>query len=129
MGDQRYVVVRLAGDLFGLRIGSVERILPGRPSHHGDRPVMGLATVMGEPVTAIDLRVRLDYEPTVRPGNWVVVSADGKRMALKVDAVDGILTFSEVDIDARPDTVSPVSGVARNGHDRVAILEAERLAA
>lgn len=128
MGDQRYVVVRLDGDLFALRIGSVERILPGRLCHHGDRPLMGIATVMGEPVTAIDLRSRLSYEPTLRPGSWVVVNTEGHKMALKVDGVDGILTFSDLDIEANP-AASVVSGVARNGYDRVSILEADRLAA
>jgi chemotaxis signal transduction protein len=92
--------------------------------------MLGLSTVHGEPMPTLDLRVRLEYEATVRPGSWVVVSSDGRRTALKVDSVDGILSFSDVDIEASPASADPaVEGVARHGHERVVILEADRLVA
>ena len=135
MGDQKYVVFRVANELFGLPIGVVERILPAQRTTrvpHMPPMIIGVFSLRGETIAAVDMRMRFDLEASVRDGSFVVFLSGADRVALKVDGVDGILTFSKSDIDSKCDFLRDkqddfLAGVARNGEERVVLLEPDNL--
>lgn len=105
MAEAKYVVFKLEGERYGIPIDKVERILDNQsPTKIPRTPkmVMGVFELRGETLAAVDLRTRLDFAPKEGRANFIVVSGPFGRTALRVDAVDGIETFEEGEIDESP---------------------------
>jgi purine-binding chemotaxis protein CheW len=118
----RYLMIHLGQERYGLPVGCIERILPlrpitplpGAPAH-----VPGAVCLVGEVLTLLDLGqllgvVREDEAPGA---HLVVVDTRGLRVALRVEQVLGVVEVTEVtpwagdgDSWLKPDQVFGVAG-------------------
>jgi purine-binding chemotaxis protein CheW len=90
--------------------------------------VRGLINLRGQIVTAIDLRRRLGLTPLGaddRPMNVVIRSDDGA-VSLLVDEIGEVVEMDDADLEAPPETLSPVIREAITGirpmRDRLLLL-------
>jgi purine-binding chemotaxis protein CheW len=95
-----------AGSLVcGLSIESVAetmRPLPIEPISGMPELVSGLSIIRGAPLPVVDLARLLGDESNTRPGRFVVVKTDGRRLALAVSEVIGIRTLDATSLGGLP---------------------------
>ena len=92
MDGGRSLICRVLNRLCALPLQHVietMRPLPVEPLAGVPRPVTGVAIIRGAPVPVVDLAWVLAAEES-HPGRFVTVDADGRRVALAVDAVVGV---------------------------------------
>lgn len=129
MAENKYVVFKVADELYSLPIEDVERILPEEPVTRLPRTpkmFMGIFDLRGQTVPTIDLRLRFELEPSVESGNFVVVQTRDGRCAWRVDSVDGIVTLQEKDVDDSPEIFDRkgddfMAGIGKQG-DRLMVM-------
>jgi purine-binding chemotaxis protein CheW len=102
MRETKYVVFQLDKERYGLPIDSVERILPSQ--HVTKIPktpkmMLGVFDMRGETIAVLDARQRFGMKEWEDGRNFVVVTTDSGRCALKVDVVVGINSYAEEQID------------------------------
>jgi purine-binding chemotaxis protein CheW len=94
--------------------------------------LLGIISVRGAIIPVVDLRLRLQL-PAPAPGRrarTLVVMRDNQRYGLLVDAVGGVVRFSQSEIEPAPTTLvsqdaSYLSGIARQGEgadERIVVL-------
>ncbi len=133
MNEARYVVFRLDDERFGLPVGKVTRILNGQAGHSGpDDAFVGWAEVERTTVPVLDTRFLFGFKPRLGVSRLVVVGTAFGAVALKVDSVEGIVDFTEDEIDRSAvsdegDEEKFVIGLARQGDELVALLEADKV--
>lgn len=135
MAESKYIVFELASEYYGLPIEHVERILPTQnptrvPKAH--EMFLGVFDLRGETVPAIDLRTRFDFEKREGESNFVVIHSSVGRCALRVDRVDGIVTFEDADIDRNAEMLKNkdddfVAGVGKNGERLVVLVNCDNI--
>jgi purine-binding chemotaxis protein CheW len=129
----RFLVVRIAGDRFGVRMDGVREVvvacparrLPGRPA----ASVAGLVMVRGEVVVAIDAAHRLRLPAPDPAGRLVLVDVDGSPRGLLVEATENILVL-EADAVSPPPAGADghmVSGIGTTPDGLVLLLDLERM--
>lgn len=111
MNESRQLCTFLLEDIFyGIDVTRVQEVIRSlemtrvalAPAH-----IRGLINLRGQIVTAIDMRNRLglpDRDGDALPMNVVVRMADGG-VSLLVDEIGDVVTVSEDEVEAAPDTV------------------------
>lgn len=135
MEDRKHVVFNLAGELYGLPIESVERILTDQKTTKIPRTpkmVLGVFELRGETIAAVDLRQRFGFPEREEAGNFVVALTQKGRVALRVDGVDGIYDFSEENADEAPQMIKGqddefLAAVGKQGDRLVVLLEPDHV--
>ena len=87
------------------------RPLPVEPLAGVLRPITGVAIIRGAPVPVVDLAWVLAAEES-HPTRFVTVDADGRRVALAVDAVVGVRTMPAGDLHDLPPLLRDASADA-----------------
>lgn len=135
MAEGKYVVFRLADELYGLPIDSVERILEDQTPVRIPRTpkmVLGVFDLRGETIGALDLRARFEFPESKGESNMVVVNCSAGRCALRVDGVEGIYDFAQDQIEASPTFTKGqddafLAGVGKRGDKLIVMLDIEHL--
>ncbi|MBS1707954.1 MAG: purine-binding chemotaxis protein CheW [Armatimonadetes bacterium] len=135
MNETKFVVFQLEGDKFGIPIDAVERIMADqKPTRIPRTPAMllGVFDLRGEAVAAVDLRLRFDFPERPGTANFIVVTSERGRVALRVDKVDGIMALEEGSIEDSPEMLRTkdddfMSGVAKNGEELIVLLEPDNV--
>ena len=127
------VTVRLGPAEFGIPIQHVREVLrvpPIAPVPFTPEALRGLVSVRGALLPVVDLGIRLLGAPAARPGRLAVVQRpDAPEMvALLVDAVTGLETFSEARLRPMPPELEAAlpegiaAGVVSRGPGRLVTL-------
>jgi purine-binding chemotaxis protein CheW len=124
--------VAIGGELFGLdimRIREIVRPIPTTPIPGSPVGVVGVIRLRGLVLPVVDLRARFALsaaKPKADEQRFVVVTVDGRRIALVVDRVGDVVTVSRRDIRLARDTLSGASARFFVGivtfHDRIVLL-------
>lgn len=100
----------LAGEMFGFPVMGVQEVMndqPITPVPLAPAHVVGLLTLRGEIMSAIDLRRLLGCAP--RPdgkrAKLVIIRGEGRRVGLIVDAIGDVLELPPTDWQAPPETM------------------------
>jgi purine-binding chemotaxis protein CheW len=101
----------VGGETYGLDILHIREIIkmveitevPRVPSF-----LLGVISVRGLVIPVLDLRrrLRLDDTPLTRAARILVADRDGEPFGLLVDAVTGVVRFSDAEIEPPPSTLS-----------------------
>lgn len=132
---ERWLVVRVAGERFGLPVSAVQEIvgvggiskIKGAPF-----PVRGSVNLRGASIPVLDLGLRMGLEPAeVIDSRLVVVRSRGRRIGLLVDAVERLASVSAEAIQPLPDATrtpssSCVGGVMEEESGLALLLDVER---
>ena len=93
----------------------------------------GVASLRGDILSVVDLRIFLGLEPTPAAGRMLVLRlpAEDFSLALLVDAVDGIVTFDEEAVHPPASTLEGplapfLSGMSVVGDQLIAVLDLDR---
>ncbi len=131
--------LELAEERYGVRIAHVAEILLPRPLTPVPRTpafLLGVVSLRGAVLPVLDLARYLGLEGAVRPeGSRILILRDGdERVGFWVDAVRGVVRFSEEDVEATSFVASVDRRFLRGiGYDRegnlVALLNEECLCA
>lgn len=135
MPGNKYLIFRLNKQKYGLPINRIDRVLDDQTMTllpHVPKMVMGGFEHRGELIAAIDLRVRLNFEPSSLPANYLILAGEFGRAALRVDGVDGIETFNEEEVDECPGSLKPIteavfSRIGKKGDQKIVILSADHI--
>lgn len=131
----RYLIIWIEGQLFGLPIESVVQIvqmqeiirIPQTPHYE-----KGVIHLRGTIIPVLDVRLRLGKEEASYTDRTciLVCSVMGKTMGLIVDAVEEVIDIGQEDISPPPEMDSAqayLSGVAKAQGGVVLLLSVERL--
>lgn len=131
MAENKYVIFKLGNERYGLPIASVERILPvQRVTRIPKTPKMliGVFELRGNTIPTIDARMRFDMPEATDARNFVVILTEEGRCALRVDLVDGILSFEDNEIDDNSSLVDDrndamLAGIGKRGEELTVLLD------
>jgi len=134
MAETKYVVFKLADELYGVPIGRVERILPEQAVTRlpkTPKMLLGVFDLRGETVPAIDLRCRFDLEERAEAANFVVLQTASGRCAFRVDGVDGIVTLGDDEVEESPDLFDTkddfVLGIGKDRDRLIVLVESDEI--
>ncbi len=106
----RFCTFYLDGLLFGVELKGVQEVIRSLEMTRvplAPQGVKGLINLRGQIVTAVDLRWRLELEPSppeIRPMNVVVRSEDGA-VSLLVDQIGDVVEVEESTFEPPPETL------------------------
>jgi purine-binding chemotaxis protein CheW len=136
-GQQDFVSMTIAGQLFGIPVLKVQDVLgPQRLTRVPLAPpeVAGNLNLRGRIVTAIDLRPRLGLAPREKDAAWmsVVVEQQGELYSLIVDSVGEVLSLDAGALERELPTLDPrwrefADGIYRLNGALLVVLEVARL--
>lgn len=101
----KFAVFTIAGEEFGLEI---ERILeitkPQKATHLPNTPqfINGVINLRGNVMPLMDMRKRLNVEPTQQGEKIIIVTMHGEKIGLLVDSVKEILNIEKTEIASPP---------------------------
>lgn len=136
-GNQDYVTMTIADQLFGIPVLQVQDVLghqritriPLAPPE-----VAGSLNLRGRIVTAIDVRLRLGLQSRAKdkPGMSIVVDLRGELYSLMVDSVGEVLSLTNEDFERNPATLDPrwrevSTGIYRLNGQLMVVLDVPRL--
>lgn len=128
--ENKYVIFKLGVERYGLPIENVERILPSQEVTkipRSPKMLLGVFELRGQTIPTIDARLRFEMPPSETAKNFVVVFSDSGRCALRVDIVDGIVSFEEQDIDRSPELFKSsdefLSAIGKCGDELTVLLD------
>lgn len=129
------VVFEVAARRFGLPLDRVEqavRIVEITPLPQAPAVVAGVVNVRGSVVPVIDMRsrFRLPQRDSLLSDQLLLVDSSRRRLALWVDAVEGVAAYDERDFtgaDAVVPGMEHLQGIARLADGLVLIQDLERL--
>lgn len=137
-GQVQFVTIRIAGQLFGLPIWAVHDVfVPQRvtPVPLSPSEIDGVLNLRGRIVTAINMRLRLGFQPRGKTSNpsrlgWTITVSFG----LLVDEVGEVLTLDTTRLAARPPNLDPrwntmTDGVFSLDAELMAVLDVEAVLA
>jgi purine-binding chemotaxis protein CheW len=115
MGEPRqFCTLHLAGHCFGVRVERVQEVIAPQamtPVPLAPRVIGGLINLRGQIVTAIDLRTRLEFDPSPdgeAPMNVVVQTPTGV-VSLLVDGIGDVVDVDETIYEQPPETLTGVA--------------------
>jgi purine-binding chemotaxis protein CheW len=124
-----------AGETYGIELLHIREIIKlGEVTEVPRAPdfLIGVMSVRGVIIPVIDLRrrLKLDDLPVTRAARILVVEHEGEPFGLLVDAVRGVVKFTEADIEPPPSTLAAddakfLAGIGRHGdgkRERMVIL-------
>jgi purine-binding chemotaxis protein CheW len=131
-----HIVVFTLDDLrYGLPLDAVDRvvrIVDIMPLPKAPAIVVGAISIEGRVVAVVNIRsrFRLPERSTTLSDQMIVARTSGRRVALVVDAVEGVFDYSQDEIQAA-ETIAPgidhLAGVVKVGADLVLIQDLGRL--
>lgn len=134
-GLNQFVVFRLNGHRYGLRLPWVQRVvraveitpLPGAPEI-----ILGLVNIHGEITYAVSMRRALGFpDRELDVGDqFILARASGRMVALVADQVAGVLEFENDQVKIGDDFLpNPLRlyGVAKTDDDIIPILDLDRM--
>lgn len=133
--QERILLVRVGGELFGLPVGAVAEIVPVTGISRLEKaplPVRGSVNLRGGAVVVVDLGLRLGLAAVdVIDSRLVVVRSRGRRIALLVDAVEQLVEVDASSIEPLPEAArtpssSCIRGVLQRESGLVLLLGLER---
>ncbi|HRJ26778.1 MAG TPA: chemotaxis protein CheW [Fimbriimonadaceae bacterium] len=135
MGEQKVVVFRIGKELLGLPIDRVEKILPEQTITRIPRSpkmFLGVFDLRGATLPAVALGERLQLTPSSETTNYIVVQTEAGRLAVQVDAVEGIHPISDDQMEPRSDLLSDrddaiVTGVGKLGERLMVLINADEI--
>ncbi|MBB3807999.1 chemotaxis protein CheW [Pseudochelatococcus contaminans] len=138
-GQVQFVTIRIAGQLFGLPIWAVHDVfVPQRvtPVPLSPSEIDGVLNLRGRIVTAINMRLRLGFQPRGEDEQSIAVGVDyhGESFGLLVDEVGEVLTLDTTRLAARPPNLDPrwntmTDGVFSLDAELMAVLDVEAVLA
>lgn len=131
MAENKYVIFKLGNERYGLPIASVERILPVQEVTRipkTPKMLIGVFELRGSTIPTIDARMRFEMPEANDARNFVVILTEEGRCALRVDIVDGILSFEEGEIDENSSLVDDrnddmLAGIGKQGEELTVLLD------
>lgn len=136
-GNQDYVTMTIAEQLFGIPVLQVQDVLGHQKITRiplAPPEVAGSLNLRGRIVTAIDVRLRLSLPARSkdRPGMSIVVDLRGELYSLMVDSVGEVLSLSNEDFERNPATLDPrwrevSTGIYRLNGQLMVVLDVPRL--
>lgn len=131
MAENKYVIFKLGNERYGLPIASVERILPVQEVTRipkTPKMLIGVFELRGSTIPTIDARMRFEMPEANDARNFVVILTEEGRCALRVDLVDGILSFEEGEIDDNSSLVDNrnddmLAGIGKHGEELTVLLD------
>jgi purine-binding chemotaxis protein CheW len=131
MSENKYVIFKLGAERYGLPIESVERILPTQQVTKipkTPKMMLGVFELRGTTIPTIDARMRFDLPEGEEARNFVVIITGEGRCALRVDHVDGIVTFDESEIDDKTTLLDDrndemMSGIGKRNDELTVLLD------
>lgn len=134
--QQQYCTFFLDKMLFGIETRSVQEILRYQevtPVALAPKVIAGLINLRGQIVTAIDLRIRFEFDVrnfSEHPTNVIVTTEDGT-VSLLVDKISDVVEVGEDTFESVPDTLTGVdreliTGVHKLKERLLLILDLER---
>lgn len=136
-GQQQFVMVSAAGQLFGVPVPSVREVLMSRSITRiplAPASVAGILNLRGRIVTAIDLRQRLCLAPAPEglATMSIVTEQDGDLYALIVDRVSEVIELPAGTVGPNPPTFPPLwatlsAGIYRLAEALLVVLDLDRL--
>lgn len=134
MAETKYVVFKLADELYGVPIERVERILPEQAVTRlpkTPKMFLGIFDLRGETVPAIDLRSRFELVERNDTANFVVLQTSSGRCAFRVDGVDGIVTLDDREVEESPELFDTkddfVLGIGKDHERLIVLIEADEI--
>lgn len=132
-----YVTMIVGGQLFGIPVLEVHDVfVPSKLAHVPMAPpeVAGVLNLRGRIVTAIDLRLRLGYEPR-EPGAQpmaVVIEYQGEPYSLLVDGVGEVLSLEDSAFERNPSNLDPKlrdtsEGIFRLDEKLMVVIQLDRV--
>jgi purine-binding chemotaxis protein CheW len=131
---EHVLVVRTADRVCALPLAIVDEImrpLPTDPLPDVPRFVRGLAVIRGNPVPVLDLGRLLGEPADSRASRFVLLSLNGRRVAMAVEEVPGLrslgrslLSLSRILDEANP---ASVAGVSVSDQNLLFVLEVARI--
>ena len=135
--ERQLVVFELAFEHFGVDIAAVESIIKMQPITsvpHAPEFVEGVINLRGSVLPVIDLRKRFNLagEEITKNSRIVVVSMEGVKIGMIVDAVSEVLRVPEDAVEPPPPMVTSVdtsfiTGIAKLGEKLVILLDLPRV--
>jgi len=130
VAENKYVIFKLGSERYGLPIESVERILPAQSVTKipkTPKMLIGVFELRGSTIPTIDARMRFEMPEADDARNFVVVLTEEGRCALRVDYVDGILTFEEDQVDSNTGLIEDkrdemMAGIGKQGEELTVLL-------
>ncbi|MGQ9367627.1 chemotaxis protein CheW [Azospirillum sp. A39] len=136
-GNQDYVTMTIADQLFGIPVLQVQDVLGNQRITRiplAPPEVAGSLNLRGRIVTAIDVRLRLNLPGRTKekPGMSIVVDLRGELYSLMVDSVGEVLSLSNDDFERNPATLDPrwrevSTGIYRLNGQLMVVLDVPRL--
>ena len=113
----------VGGETYGVDILHIREIIKMRTLTEVPRTpafVIGVISVRGLVIPVLDLRARLRIQnpPLPRAARILVVDRDGEPFGLLVDAVSGVVRFTESEIEPPPATLNVADGSFLSGIGR-----------
>ena len=118
----------VSGETYGVELTHIREIIKiGEITEvpRAPRFLLGVTSVRGVIIPVIDLRLRLklDDTPLTRAARILVVAHESEPFGLLVDAVKGVIKFTESEIEAPPSTLAAddakfLAGIGRHGEGR-----------
>ncbi len=116
--DVSYLTFVLAAQLCAVPVLCVRDVMaPQRVTRIPLAPpeIAGSLNLRGRIVTAIDLRTRLSFPPTLDPRMSIVTEQGGDLYALLVDSVQDVVRLSKAEIERNPSTLPAKWAIYSNG--------------
>lgn len=131
----KFIVIKLGDELFGIPVSAVERILPDQKVTkvpNSGRTFLGTFDLRGESLPAYELRRWLEMPTFEGESNFLVVENASRRVAIRVDAVDGIAEYPSRDLlqhhpMLESDKIGIFSSVVEDRNRLIAMLNPETL--
>lgn len=130
--EERYLVFKLGGELYGTPLLGVREVVEAQPSKeipHSLPHFAGIINIRGEIVGVIDLRVRFGH-PTVesKRNAMMVFQTSGGPMAALVDEIEAVqrIPSGEITKDPNVRTAIPADfliGIAKHGGRLITVID------
>lgn len=126
--ENTYLVFRVDSQKFALQVNSVEQVVAASsftPLPEAPFAIPGLLNVFGGVVPLIDLRQFMGYSarPLELSDRFILTKASGRDIALWVDQVEGVGTFSTETLEFPSPLIKSPDRWKQKGIDRVTVQE------
>ncbi len=101
----RFVTFKLADNLLGMNILDIREIVPGpkiTPVQHAPEAVLGLINLRGQILTALDIRVLLNFDMSINRQDSYLIVFKHHDVGFLVDQVGDVITKHPDEIESVP---------------------------
>ena len=124
------VIFRVNGQPYGMKIDfleGIEDLKQVTPVANAPSNVIGISNIRGEIVPIFDLAKKFGKISTETSHKYLMVRLGGEPLCLKVDAVDGMNQFEELDVRKVPSIIvgedtEYISNIVRIGEGELALV-------